>query len=180
MPFFAKKLLTFALAAVMLAVAGPALAQTAKAKVPIEISSDRLASNPAQKYVEFSGNVKVLYDIYRINSSQLRIYYTQKQNAADDNPLAVEGITSIAAIGNVTVVSPEYDIKSEKAEYDIATGLGTFTGKEVRVTQDKNVITGSKITINRNTGRISVDGGNQGRIKAVFYTDDNLDDVLKP
>lgn len=181
MLFFTKKLCVLVLGLTLTACAGAAMAQTAaKAKVPIEITSDKLTSNPDNKYVEFSGNVNVLYGTYRINSTQLRIYYEQKSNAGDDNPLAVEGIKQIVAIGSVVIRSPEYNINADRAEYDIKTEIATFTGKEVRVEQDKNLITGTKIIIDRAKGRISVEGDSEKRIKAVFYTDGDMDSVLKP
>lgn len=180
MPSFTKKLLLITLGLAVISFAGSALAQTQKPKVPIEITSDRLTSNPDEKYVEFSGNVKVLYDTYRINSLKLRIYYEQKKDAGDDNPLAVEGIKSIAAIGSVVITSPEYNINADRAEYDIKTEIATFTGKEVRVEQDKNLITGTKITLDRAKGRINVESGPDQRVKAVFYTDGDVDGMLKP
>lgn len=177
---FTKKLLILTLGLIIMSFAGSVLAQTQKPKVPVEITSDKLTSNPDQKYVEFSGNVKVLYDTYRINSLKLRIYYEQKKDAGDDNPLAVEGIKSISAIGNVVITSPEYNINADQADYDIKTEVATFTGKEVRVEQDKNLITGTKITLDRAKGRINVEGAPETRVKAVFYTDGEMDNMLKP
>lgn len=150
---------------------GQALAQE---QFPIEITSDKLMSNPTEQYVEFSGNVRVLYEGFKINANALRIYYEQKADSGDD-PLAMSGIKSLLATGNVTIVSPEYDIKAERADYNLKTGMATFTGKEVKVTQDKNTITGTKITLNRNEGRINVEGDKDTRIKAIFYTDEKLD-----
>lgn len=180
MLIFSKKLLIFTLGLIIIPFAGNALAQTQKPKVPIEITSDKLTSNPDEQYVEFSGNVKVLYDTYRINSLKLRIYYDQKKDAGDDNPLAVEGIRSIAAIGSVVITSPEYNINADRAEYDIKTEIATFTGKEVRVEQDKNLITGTKITLNRAKGHINVESGSDQRVKAVFYTNGEVNNILKP
>lgn len=177
---FTKKLLILALSLALISFAGNALAQTPKPKVPLEITSDKLSSNPDEQYVEFSGNVKVLYDTYRINSLKLRIYYERKKDAGDDNPLAVEGITSISAIGNVVITSPEYNIKADRADYELKTEIATFTGKEVRVEQDKNLITGTKITMDRVKGRINVEGAPETRVKAIFYTDGNMDNILKP
>lgn len=177
---FTKKLLILTLGLALMAFAGNALAQTPKAMVPLEITADKLASNPDEKYAEFSGNVKVLYDTYRINALKLRIYYESKKDDADDNPLAVEGITSISAIGNVVITSPEYNIKADRADYVLKTEIATFTGKEVRVEQDKNLIIGTKITLDRAKGRINVEGAPDTRVKAIFYTDGNMDAVLKP
>lgn len=177
---FTKKLSILILGLTLLAFGGNAMAQTQKPKVPVEITSDKLTSNPDEKYVEFSGNVKVLYDTYRINSVKLRIYYEQKKDADDDNPLAVEGIKSISAIGNVVITSPEYDINAERADYDLKTEIAVLTGKEVRVMQDKNLITGTKISIDRAKGHINVEGDSDKRVKAVFYTDGEADSILKP
>lgn len=183
MLFFAKKLfIIFFMGLTLVAFSAPIWAQTPKANVPIEITSDKLTSNPDEKYVEFSGNVRVIYDTFNITSAKLRIYYEQKKDAGDDNPLAVEGIKSIAAIGNVVIKSPDYNVNAERAEYNVKTEVATFTGKEVRVEQDKNLITGTKITIDRAQGRINVEGNpeDKTRVKAVFYTDGDVDSMLKP
>ena len=175
MPFPAKKLVLITLC--FLIWSCPVMAQTPtdKAQFPVEITSDRLESNPDEQFVEFIGNVKVLYDTYRINSNTLRIYYEQSKDPDNQDPLAVSGIKVISARGNVVIRSEEYDIDADRADYTMATGMAVFTGKEVKVVQDKNIITGTKITIDRNKGRVTVDGDEKTRIKAIFYTDEKLD-----
>jgi lipopolysaccharide export system protein LptA len=54
-----------------------------------------------------------------------------------------------------------------------------LSGKNVRVISGKNSISGSKITLNRKTSQVKVEGSKTKRIKAEFFTKDKATDAFK-
>ena len=147
-----------------------------------EIEADRLETNSNEKYAEFIGNVKASQGPHRLSSDKLRIYYTgnvgslnqQSAGAADELE-----IRKIVAYGNVHIVSDEYTVDTSRAEYEVATQVMTLTGANSKVTQGKNTLTGSKITLYQAEGRVQVDGEHGKRVKVTFFPEGNEADFLK-
>jgi lipopolysaccharide export system protein LptA len=146
---------------------------------PIQIVADELISYNEDKYAEFIGNVKVTQGNFTITSDKLRIYYqgelldNEKQGGDEDL------LKKIIATGNVKISSEQYNAEAEKAEYDTAAMTVILSGENTQVISGKNSITGSKITLNRNSGQVRVEGSGTKRIKAEFYTKDNATDAFK-
>ena len=147
-----------------------------------EIESDRLETNSNDKYAEFIGNVKAAQGPHRLTSDRLRIYYTgnvgslnqPSADASDDLE-----IRKIVALGNVHIVSEEYTVETSRAEYEVATQIMTLTGANSKVTQGKNTLVGSKITVFQAEGRVQVDGEEGKRVKVTFFPEGNEADFLK-
>ena len=78
------------------------------------------------------------------------------------------------AIGNVVIQAETRRAETDRAEYRLKEDLVVLSGENSIVTDGKNTLTGSKITWHRNTGQISVEGSDQKRVKAVFYSTENL------
>jgi len=147
-----------------------------------EIEADRLETNSADRYAEFIGNVKATQGHHQLSSDKLRIYYegdvgsfTQAAPAAADDLQ----IKKIVAYGNVQIVSDEYTIDTSQAEYEVATQIMTLTGANSTVTQGKNTLVGSKITVYQAEGRIQVDGQSGNRVKVTFFSEGDEGDLLK-
>jgi lipopolysaccharide export system protein LptA len=136
----------------------------------IQIVADKLISNNVEKYAEFVGDVKTTYADLVIDSQSLKIYYKDDlpgpKNAQGDQ----ENIQRLVASGNVSIASDKYTAETQSAEYDMDTMILVLFGENSRIQSGKNVLTGSKITIDRKDGRIKVDGSPQKRVKAVFYS----------
>jgi lipopolysaccharide transport protein LptA len=147
-----------------------------------EIEADRLETNSADRYAEFIGNVKATQGNRQLRSDKLRIYYEgdvgafsqTSQAAADDLQ-----IKRIVAYGNVHIVSEEYIVDTSRAEYEVATQIMTLTGANSKVTQGKNTLMGSKITVYQAEGRMQVDGESGERVKVTFFPEGNEADFLK-
>jgi lipopolysaccharide export system protein LptA len=54
-----------------------------------------------------------------------------------------------------------------------------LSGETAKVISGKNSISGSKITLNRKSGQVKVEGSKNKRIKAEFYTKDKASDAFK-
>jgi len=146
---------------------------------PIQIVADQLISYNEDKYAEFIGNVKVTQGNFTITSDKLRIYY--QGELLDNNKKGgdEELLKKIIATGNVIITSEQYNAEAEKAEYDTAAMTVILSGENAQVISGKNSITGSKITLNRKSSQVKVEGSGTKRIKAEFYTKDKATDAFK-
>lgn len=147
-----------------------------------EIEADSLVTNNTEKYAEFSGNVRAAQGEHRLSSDKLRIYYvgevTSTKQAAPAADQEVE-IKKIVAYGNVHIVSTEYTVDTNRAEYEVATQIMTLTGANSKVTQGKNTLIGSKITFYQADGRVTVDGESGKRVKVIFFPEGKEADFFK-
>ena len=111
-----------------------------------------------------------------------RIYYvgevTSTKPAAPAADQEVE-IKKIVAYGNVHIVSTEYTVDTNRAEYEVATQIMTLTGANSKVTQGKNTLIGSKITFYQADGRVTVDGESGKRVKVIFFPEGKEADFFK-
>lgn len=77
-------------------------------------------------------------------------------------------ITQAVAAGNVYFVTPEENMRGDRAVYQTATEEVVVTG-DVVLTQGRNVLTGSRLVYNLETENARISGGANGRIQGVFY-----------
>ena len=147
----------------------PPLKSPNQADEQIQIVADKLITNDAEKFAEFEGDVQASQGNFVITSERLRIYYRDEPNRNKDQPGSQESIKRVVANGNVQISSEKYEAKTDQAEYDLDTQVIVLIGENSTVTSGKNILTGSKITVYRKNGQITVERGPQKRVKAVFY-----------
>lgn len=137
----------------------------------INISADKLTSRHNSNTAVFSGNVKATYKGVRIDSDTLTIHYKNRPSSSDRKP-SQPLIEKIIADGHVTIRMDGRTAVCDNAAYTPDSGLIVLTGGNAEIKSDKNHINGKKITINRNTGEITVVGSAQKRVEAVFQSSD--------
>ena len=145
---------------------------------PIKISSDRLDSNPVEKYAEFIGNVKATQADYVITCNSLKIYYDGDLMNPGKESSGKEMLKKIVASGKVEVNSKQFTARTDQLEYDFNAQKLELTGKGSKITMDKNSIAGSKITFYRAEERFKVEGGSDNRVNAVFFSDGSVSDMF--
>ena len=137
-------------------------------KEKIHITSESLVVNDAEKYAEFIGNVKALQGDTEILSDRLKIYYEGNPRAYPDksNPKSDAGrdsIQKIVATGNVRITFDDTVAESREAVYTTVDRILVLSGPNSKVTKSSSgEISGSKISINRESGQIRFDGNVQG------------------
>lgn len=77
-------------------------------------------------------------------------------------------INTVTASGGVYYVTPNETIRGDRAVYTVSNATIVVTG-DVILTQGKNVLTGSRLTYNVDTGAASMASGAGSRIQGVFY-----------
>ena len=160
---------TMLLASGVLAGDLPQKKSTNQADEQIQIVADKLITNSAEKFAEFIGDVRASQGNLVITSERLRIYYRDDPDHNKDQTGGQESIKRVVASGNVQVSSEKYKAEANQVEYDPDTQVLVLTGENSAVTSGKNILTGSKISVNRKNGQIKVEGSTHKRVKAVFY-----------
>jgi lipopolysaccharide export system protein LptA len=139
----------------------------------IRIEADKLVTNQAEKYAEFSGNVRASQGTFFINADHLRIYYQAASDSAAGGATGQESIQQVVATGNVTLSTGKYTGETDRAEYDLDTQVLVLIGESSVVKSERNILTGSKIIVDRKTGEMSVQSNPQERVKAIFYPEES-------
>jgi lipopolysaccharide export system protein LptA len=141
-------------------------------KAPIEIVSDRLVANNAEKWADFLGAVTATQGKFSMTSDALRIHYEGDLMSPPKDKSAQNLITKLVATGRVHIASDQYTADAEHAEYVPATDVLTLSGENSRVISGKNTLTGSKIVLNRSEGKAIVESTGAERVKAVFFQEE--------
>lgn len=139
----------------------------------IEIEADKLVTNHAEKFAEFSGSVRASQGAFVINADRLRIYYQAAADSAAQQATGQETIQQLIASGNVKLSTEKFTAETDRAEYDLETQVLVLIGERSALKSNRNILTGSKIIVNRKTGQMSAESDMQERVKAVFYPDDS-------
>lgn len=146
--------------------------KTAANLTRLHITADSLVANQNARHIIFSGHVIALYDGKKITSDKLQVFYDDQAGTVPIDTVDNSGIKKIIASGNVEIMFEDKTGLCDQAVYVAATNSMVLTGKEVRLQSQTSYITGSKITIYQDSGRIIVDGDNGKRVNAVFQPEE--------
>ena len=129
---------------------------------PIDIHADKFTGDLNAKTFTYSGNVIVTQGDIRMRAD------TMKVNTADG-----KAPTTIVATGSVIVDSPNSGTATgDSGIYDVPSHLVTLTGRKVVLAHNKDVSSGTKLTVNLVTNIATfvsdkAQGGN-GRVQGTF------------
>ena len=135
---------------------------------PINISADKFVADSNAKTGTWTGNVIVVQGDMRMRANSVRLNVVGKENKPD----------KIFANGNVVVDSPNSGtVTGDNGVYDVVARTVTMTGKVV-LTKEKDVMRGSQLTVNLDTGVATLGGGAKpagaptaqsgGRVQGIF------------
>lgn len=142
------------------------------AKEPIHIVADMLTSDSEARVAEFSGNVRATQGGTVITSDRLKIFYAAEASGAPQPQGAVgeSAVKKIIASGNVRISFDNKVAVTREAVYNSETKMLVLTGPDSKITSGSDSLSGEKITYNRADGGITVEGGPNKRVEAVFHT----------
>ena len=146
-------------------VTAPSLAGKHDANAPINVSADKFQADSNAKTGTWSGNVLVVQGDMRMRANSVRLNVVGKDNKPD----------KILANGNVVVDSPNSGtVTGDSGIYDVVARTVTMTGKVV-LTRQKDVMRGSQLTVNLETGVATLGSGAKtpgtssgGRVQGIF------------
>jgi lipopolysaccharide export system protein LptA len=132
----------------------------------IDIKSDRLLIDNEKRTADFSGNVVAHQEETTIEADRLMIYY--KESGGE----SAEALEKIVATGNVRIQFENGLAETPEAVYNMETRTFVLTGAGSRVISGNSSISGEKITLRRDDGKVTVEGGQSRQVEAVFYPED--------
>jgi LPS export ABC transporter protein LptC len=149
------------------------------ARQPINIHSDELDVDDAQKTAHFRGNVGAVQGDTMLNTPYLFAKYEGKaastlgsepQQPAGSEKGRRARVTLLWARNGVEVtIGDDRRVVSDIADFDVAADTALFVGN-VNVTQNKNTLRGGRLFLDRKTGKSRLEPeGADGRIAALFY-----------
>ncbi|ESR25899.1 LptA/OstA family protein [Lutibaculum baratangense] len=174
-----------AAAGLALAIAAPASAQNdgnplQSSDRPVQIEADMLEVLDDQSMAVFTGNVVAKQDGTTLQTASLKVFYAggsvmQQAAAQSENNNGGGGgdgqrITRLEAEGKVVVTTREQRATGDRAIFQMDTNTVTLTG-DVVLSQGQNVLNGTELVVNLDTGRsrlVSNRSGGAGRVRGVF------------
>jgi len=136
---------------------------------PIVIRSDSLEVIGSKNTISFKGSVTAKGSGFEMQCDEMRVFYTKaaSKGLEKDNPEA--GIDRIEASGSVRVVRTEGGVATaDKAEFFQKDEKVILTGNPV-LTQERDSVQGTRITIYLKENRILVDGAGDKKVKATIF-----------
>ncbi len=126
---------------------------------PVTVDADQLENIQKEGLVVFSGNVVATQNRSTQWADRMEVYLDDRGDK----------IVRTVSTGNVRIITRDCRSGTAKrAEYYDAEQRVVLIGN-ARVWRDDNVVTGERITIYLAEDRSLVEGGEQERVKAVFY-----------
>lgn len=138
----------------------------------IKITSEQMVMQTGKHFAEFIENVHATQKDTSVRSDRLKVYYKPgTDTGTQEGGLDKNAIERIVATGSVTIDFEDRRAVCEKAVYTAKDNLLTLSGNKPRIESKGNMVTGSKITLNQETGEIVVTGDKQERVEAVFQSE---------
>ena len=128
----------------------PASAQQSHdSSAPIDFGAQHIEIQDRANRVLLTGAVKITQAEMTLNSARMTLSYTGE--------ITDPQVNRIDASGGVTITRPDQVASAQYGVYDLNTRVVTMLGG-VTLRQGPNVIQGSRLTINLDTGRATIDG----------------------
>ena len=123
------------------------------ADAPVDVTADRIEVQDRSDRAIFAGNVHVTQGSMTLDTARLTVAYSGGSGGVQ--------IRRLDAAGGVIVRSPSETGKGEFGIYDLDRKLITLIGA-VQLNRSGSQINGQRLTIDLNSGRAVVDGGQAG------------------
>jgi len=139
---------------------------------PIEIESDKLEVRDRESTAVFSGNVSLVQGKLLLKTVKMTVFYASDGGSGGGATAGNADIERMEAEGKVYIKQGEQVATGDHGTFDMASGVMVLTGKEVVLSEGKNVVVGCKLTSNMKSGLSQLDGcgrgGGSGRIKMLL------------
>ncbi len=134
-------------------------------KAPINIEADELEIKQKENIAIFSGKVVVIQGKLRLKSAKLVVKYLDSGKKKDGK----REISKLNATGGVIVTSDTQKATGDWATMDVKKNI-VIMGDNVVISQGNNIIRGSKVLVDLNTGYSRILSANKtsGRVRAIF------------
>ncbi|MGH6992860.1 MAG: LptA/OstA family protein [Caulobacteraceae bacterium] len=143
-----------------------------RSAAPIDITADEAEVIQSKCLAIWRGAAEALQGDARLRADAISIYSLHKSGQANGQP-ACGGTDRIVAEGNVYYVTPQEDVRGDRAVYTEATDQILITG-DVIIVQGKNVARGERLLIDVATHQATMlssakGAARTGRVRGVFF-----------
>ena len=135
----------------------------------IRILADKLFAEVDAGVIEFVGNVKATQAETVVTADRFKIIYNPDTIKSQTNALKPVSINKIIAKGHVKINYNNIIAETDEAEYTMKSEVLVLKGEHSKVTREGHSITGTKFTLQRSDGKITVESSEKNRVKAVFH-----------
>ncbi len=175
-----KSLIAMAATAAMALCALPAAAQPGKgSKAPLDVAGDQAVYHNSDCVSVWTGSTEALQDTSRLRADTMIVHMevTKGKPGGSTSAQSTNGCgatTSVEAKGHVYYLAADgRRVHGDNAFYDLSASTITITG-DVTAVDGQNVMRGSRMVYNTQTGEGHVEGGGSGpngknRPRGVFY-----------
>lgn len=148
--------------------------QSSKQEKQLRITSDSMLVEKTSNIIRFSGNVVVTQQNAVIHADTITITLLSDKEKKAKKSDVKQDIKKMVASGNVEFTSDDKSAFADKAVYTASDQKLVLTGKAPKVITGESYVTGKKITIHQNSGRVTVEGDGAKRVEALFNSKDNF------
>jgi lipopolysaccharide export system protein LptA len=137
----------------------------------IQITSAKLIADSRENSAEFIDHVKAIQRDTIITSDRMKVFFKKGAVKSADEP-AQDALVKIVITGNVDIKFDNGVAQAQEAVYIAEKKRLVLSGPNTKIIRDKNTITGEKITITIENGRIQViqvEAGQGDRVEAIIY-----------
>ncbi|MDD7909811.1 MULTISPECIES: LptA/OstA family protein [Pseudovibrio] len=134
---------------------------------PIQIEAENLEVQDNQKSAVFSGSVVVSQGDATLKTERLKVFYGGSLASSGESGLQ-QSISRLEAAGGVFISSKDQTATGDDANFDMEKNVMVMTGERVVLSQGPNVVVGSKLTVNLETGKVDLVSQNTGRVKMLL------------
>ena len=132
---------------------------------PVDVEADQLEVMDSAKVAIFRGTVRAAQGGFVVTSAELHAFYRGDASLADTAKPAAPGakqgsaeLTRIEAKKNVVVTSKDgQKAEGDWANFDAQSETVTVGGDDVVLTQDQNVVHGTRLVIDMRSGESTID-----------------------
>ena len=142
---------------------------------PVDVTSDNLYVNDAAKNAVFMGSVVATRADTRLKTPEMHVAYESKGDAATAvvQPESAHLTRVLSINGCILTIGSDRRISSDAADFDAKADTALFTGN-VLINQQRNVLQGQRLFVDRKAGKSRLDAPSEGgqpagRIAATFY-----------
>ncbi|MBF0469530.1 MAG: lipopolysaccharide transport periplasmic protein LptA [Desulfamplus sp.] len=140
----------------------------------LHITSDSMLVEKESSIATFSGNVVATQGNSVITAdSVIVLLFTDKEKKANPANMTQE-IKSITASGNVKFTSDNRTAFADKAIYTASDQKIVLTGNAPKVMTGESYVTGKRIILFQNSGKVIVEGTKDKRVEALFNSKDDF------
>ncbi len=139
----------------------------------IHIVSNTLTVDTQNMRAEFSGDVQATQGNMVIQSDQLTVYYDRNLTKEGSEGMDEQSVRKIIAVGGVRIHFDNRVAVADQAVYTANDRMFILTGKEVKISSEKDSIQGEKIIINRADGTMKVVRSEYKQVEAIFTGSQN-------